>query len=126
MSDSVDGIRLTAGPSATMEFEVSADVLALMTGIAPSEPPPRLRHEVRIDSVEAPMAPPRKRRGLTGKRYRIARRQYARTMRAWERGLIPGRYVTRVLYGYLVPETGVGVNGTYRFEAGLDLSGVIE
>lgn len=57
---------------------------------------PRPAYSVTVDSVESPLGPaPRKRRGLTGKRYRIARRRHARRGRDYRRGLIPSLHVRR-------------------------------
>lgn len=69
---------------------------------------------VRYHDVLPPVDVPRKRKGLTGKRYRIARRRWARAMRDWRRGRISGRIVERALY---VPDFDVvevpGQPGTY-------------
>lgn len=53
---------------------------------------------VQVDSIECPVREPRKRRRLTGKRYRIARRRYARQMKAYRRGEIEPLHVRRVAY----------------------------
>lgn len=63
----------------------SPETLALAFGADPGAASPRAAMTVRSVHMAAPAAP-RKRRGLTGKRYRIARRGYAREMRAWRRG----------------------------------------
>ena len=63
-----------------------------------------------------PIEPPRKRRGLTGKRYRIARRTYGRAMRRWRRAGSP--MAERTVF---VPRARVSAQqiaeGSGRFEA---------
>lgn len=71
----------------TLKADTIRTLLGMDPGALDEEPTPMV---VRISGERAPMEPPRKRRGLTGKRYRIARRRYARTMKAWQRGLVPG------------------------------------
>lgn len=71
----------------TMEFPVSASNVAAVFGGPPSSPP---RHSVQIDYLDSPLpALPVKRRHLTGKAYRIARRRHARLRRAWRRAGCP-------------------------------------
>lgn len=59
---------------------------------------------LQIDTVECPVPVPRKRRRLTGKAYRIARRRYHRDMKRWRRGQLPGIRVRRVLYNVAVTD----------------------
>lgn len=77
--------------AATMTFtiaDMNPDAMALLFGA----PPVRPTHSVDLTYVEhvPTLRPaPRKRRGLTGKRYRIARRAHARARRAWVRAGSP-------------------------------------
>lgn len=73
-------------------LDVDAETMRALFGPAPPRPPEFL---MQITTIEPPVDPPYKRRGLTGKAYRSARRRYGRTMRAWYRGKIPGREVVR-------------------------------
>lgn len=77
----------------------------------------RASHSLSITAAHCPIDAPRKRRGLTGKRYRIARRRYAREMRQWRRDGSP--MAVRVIY---VPHAHIvardGFNG-YAMRAGV-------
>lgn len=80
-----------------MDGPVSDSVMRLMLGGDQSEFDIPMG-SLKIESYECPVVIPIKRRGLTGKRYRIARRKYHREMKAWERGQLPGTKFIRVFY----------------------------
>jgi len=89
--------RLGFGQPASIEMQgISNETMRLILGFDPADPTPSPVYAVVTSREVPPVDPPRKRKGLTGKRYRIARRGYARTMKAWERGLIPGRTISTV------------------------------
>lgn len=84
---------------------VNPEVLALLLG------PPRPSHRVEVDYVrEVPtLGPaPMKRRGLTGKRYRAARRAHRRERQSWVRA---GRPMMKVLTRVVVPHVVVSARG---------------
>lgn len=70
----------------TTEADISLDAIRTFFGVDPA----RGANDVAIavTTVGCPVVAPVKRRGLTGKRYRIARRRYARQTRDYRRGLI--------------------------------------
>lgn len=77
--------------TASLDVEVSRETMMLAMGVDPSrdgDSRPVFAVRVKTHAQRRPVAP-RKRRGLTGKRYRIARRGYARQMKAYRRGLLP-------------------------------------
>lgn len=80
-------MRTEASFDATLDG-VSSETLALLfggTSPASTGAEQSMTLKVRDRVIPYPLAPS-KRRGLTGKRYRIARRQYARQVRACRRG----------------------------------------
>lgn len=99
-------LRASVGGSIEMSAgNVNPAALHLAFGIDPerdatAEPVVSVQVSGRL--LRRPVAP-RKRRGLTGKRYRIARRHYGREMRAYRRG--EGE---RVDVHYYVPRARVG------------------
>src|SRR6478609_4901646 len=76
--------------SVTFDVETTMDgqIMALMFGEGPRTADFK-KMSLQMKSLECPVVVPRKRKGLTGKAYRSARRHYHRQMRAYERGLIP-------------------------------------
>lgn len=99
MHDFSDLSKMTYELSATME----SGVLELLWGDPlPVEEP---TFSMEYHSVVSPVVTPVKRRGLTGKAYRIARRHYHRQTRAYARGLIPGVKIVHVLPNVRIIDT---------------------
>lgn len=85
--------------------DVNAETMAVMLGIDVArlreQDPPTMSMQVSGRLLRRPVAP-RKAKGLTGKRYRIARRRYARLMKAYRHGV-----GDRVDVHYFVPRASV-------------------
>jgi hypothetical protein len=72
----------------SMTFEVASPDWALLWGARePVDPVFSVDAEYTVQAE--PLTAPVKRRGLTGKRYRIARRRYRRARQAWQRAGAP-------------------------------------
>ena len=82
-----------AAATVTLGYDASRidpDLYALIIG----DQPPAATHRLEwVQAVPGDPVPPRKRRGLTGKAYRAARRAYAREHRAWVRAGRPDNHV---------------------------------
>lgn len=94
--------------------DVSPEALRLLFGMDPGgeqEDDPTFTAQARGWLLRRPVAP-RKRRGLTGKRYRIARRRYAREMHDYRRGV-----GERVEVHYYVPRASVDARAYQTFTA---------
>ncbi len=76
------------GKSIIMTFDdVDPATYALLVGGPPMDEP---THSMHVRWVDSPIpAAPTKRRGLTGKAYRAARRRHARRVRGWVRSGSP-------------------------------------
>lgn len=104
-----DSLPLVASPEADSEmqtwtaaFEPQTFTLTGVVSNVPSIVDPRVNDgtSLSLTYFACPITAPVKRRGLTGKRYRIARRAYGRAMRRWRRAGSPmaerNAYIPRV------------------------------
>lgn len=95
--DEVVGTLIDLGSTSVIQIEPGAFGDTLLATVGANVPVEPARMGLMVDSWECPVVAPVKRRGLTGKAYRIARRRYGRDMRAYRRGLIPPVRVRRMM-----------------------------
>jgi len=98
-SGEFDDLKYHEDFSSNITFEYNEDFTPELWEMFHGGPAPKSpAFAMQIKSYACPVAVPRKRRGLTGKAYRSARRKYHREMRQWRRGHIPSTEILQVFY----------------------------